>query len=184
MIVVSGSDLCGKSTLVKRVTELLQDRGYSHMAHHLSRPPATWDYHLNYVERMCINSVWDRGHLDSLAYRAHDDHECSMTPLKFDLVEAAFRQQCGFQVVLIAAEAAIKDRFAQRGDPLYDVEHIIKVNESFKEMLFDSEFACRGQSYVTRVDIGGDVSTGEVTPERVVDAYVKRYEEFLELCSH
>ena len=40
-----------------------------------------------------------------------------------DIFEAAFRQHCGFQVVLVSTPEEITERFAERGDPMYNLAH-------------------------------------------------------------
>jgi hypothetical protein len=190
VLVISGADLTGKTTFATECVRLLQELGWSHMLHHLSRPPASWDYHKNYVERMCVASVWDRFHLDSLAYRQCDEHPCSMTPLKWDLIEAEFRLRCGFQVILLASPEQIEARHKERGDNMYDLEHIQRVNLAFIQMCNDLPTRVRDEDYCLRISTAGGVTPGVrvnsciwqlLTPKAVVDAYEKQLREFQQL---
>lgn len=180
MLVISGADLVGKTTFVDACVKLLQNRGLQHMKMHLSRPPASFDYYMDYVDKMSVTTVWDRFHLDSLAYRQHDDHECQLTPLRWDLVQAEFIRTCGYQVVLVAREEAIRRRYAERGDTMYGLDHILRVNEAFRKICdgLRSTVRVRGAEYRYRIDEDGDVEDELITPESVVANYVKRLEEY------
>jgi hypothetical protein len=153
------------------------------MLAHLSRPPKNFDYMNGYIERIAVNTVWDRFALDSLAYRQCDDHPCSMTPLKYDLVQAAVTQACGFQVVLWSSRDEIVARYRERGDLMYSWDHIVKVNSEFSTICGDSEYVVRGRTYRPRVDMSGSVTdpSCKITTELVVQKYTERLNEFLEL---
>jgi len=179
MLVVSGADLVGKSTFCAKVLKILQeDYKLPHMLHHLSRPPASFDYYQDYVDILSVYSVWDRFHLDSLAYRACDDHPSRMTPLKFAMTEAQFRLNCGYQVVLYTDQHVLQNRYDLKGDPMYSIEHIKRVNEKFVEMCYkrDDHFVVRGQGYSPRIDMYGESTDSMI--ECVVESYVARLKEF------
>lgn len=190
MIAVSGADLVGKTTFCRRLVELLQARGLTHVLHHLSRVPESWRTPGSYVERMCVNSVWDRFHLDELAYRQHDDRRTSMTPLRWDLTEAAFRQHCGVQVVLVASPEVIEARYRERGDQMYDIAHVQAVNLSFARMSNESPLTLRDQHYRMGLFSIGSVESSAfvnncvwsaITPEYIAERYVARLAEFAEV---
>lgn len=180
MLCVSGADLTGKSTFCAKVLKILQeDYKLPHMLHHLSRPPASFDYCQDYVDIMSVCSVWDRFHLDSLAYRACDDHPCRMTPLTFAMTEAQFRLHCGYQVVLYEDQSVIEKRFAEKGDPLYSLEHILKVNEQFYDMCWSKsgEIRVREKTYQTSID-AHSITPDDKFVRYVVENYTSRLREF------
>jgi|SRR6185437_838176 len=182
MIVVSGADLVGKTTFCQKLVERLQDDTFCmpHMLHHLSRIPKWFDAYHDYIDRMCVTSIWDRFHLDELAYRFCDDRSTQMTPLKWDLVQAEFKRRCGFQVVIYASAQHIEERFRARGDSMYNLEHILKVNDTFMGMVSKGTIIVRDQPYIVNVDMLGKVTEGDLI-ERVARAYRARLKEFREL---
>jgi len=180
ILIVSGGDLVGKSTFCRAALAAINDCGLPHMAAHLSRPPACFDYYGGYLEMIRPHVVYDRFHLDALAYRKCDDHESSLTPLKYDLVDAAIREACGFIVLVTADEATVRERHAQRGDDMYDIEHIVMVNSVFNQMAedLDGTFVMRDMQFRYRIDA---VVSDQSCWKDVIDAYVSRFEEWREL---
>jgi hypothetical protein len=86
-------------------------------------------------------------------------------------------------VVLFSQPDEIRARHAERGDPMYSLEHILKVNLSFYEMCHMSVVEVRSKWYRHRVDVFGSVTDPEhpVTAKAVCDAYCKRLAEYLEI---
>lgn len=187
MLIIEGADLVGKSTLQRRCIQLLNattDIGAGHMPMHLTRPPPGFNYYQSYLDLIARDTVWDRFHLSVLAYRQHDDLPCSMTPLKYSLVDAAIRQVGGFIVLVVESDDVIRRRFVERGDPMYSLEHILKVNRSFKEMLDDKNVLVRGENYRPDLDMimypdGGDITARRA--ENVVGLYLDRQRELRKL---
>ncbi len=179
MLVVSGSDLVGKSTFCAKVLKILQeDYKLPHMLQHLSRIPPSFDRYSDYVGLMNMRTVWDRFALDELAYRNCDDYPSNMTPLKWDLTEAQFRLHCGYQVVLVEEDIVINNRFALKGDPMYSLEHILKVNEQFHKMIDSNDlFRMRDCDYQLRIDNFGEATDKDLIPS-VVNGYIARLKEF------
>jgi len=185
VLIIEGADLVGKTTFVKQATAMLHSRGYAHMPMHLTRPPAEFDYFRQYIDLCSPQTVWDRFHVSTLAYRQHDDHPCALTPVKFDLVEAAVRAVGGYVVVLYADDDQLCERHMARGDDMYGLEHIMKVNRTFKSMATDYAVDVRGARYRYRVDAFGNSTTRDDAEawlvEKVVDGYLERLDEIMEL---
>lgn len=185
MLIFDGPDLVGKSTLVKQACERLNARGLMHMPMHLTRPPECWDACQGYVEKMSVHTVWDRFHLSQIAYRACDDHPSQLTPLKLDVVEAQLRLIGGYSCVVTAEPEVIERRHAERGDDLYSLEHILRVNAVFRRMCTEHTFTMRCSLYRYHIDAWHHLyDTSENSYEMLgtwlraqVDHYVSRLEE-------
>lgn len=175
MLIIEGADLVGKTTLQKECVRLLNLRGLPHMPMHLTRPPANFDYYRGYLQLISRDTVWDRFHLSSLAYRQCDDHECSMTPLKYSLVDAKIRQMPGFIVLIVGEEKTIRQRFQSRGDTMYSVEHIVSVNRAFERMIVTRDVSVRGRDYRFDVDYIMQHQKHPIKEaERIVEEYIGR----------
>lgn len=189
MLVIEGGDLVGKSTLVKRAVERLNARGWPHMPMHLTRPPEDFDYYQGYVDKMSLETVWDRFHLSCLAYRRHDDRRCSMTPLKYELVDAAHRMLGGMVIVVTASAAVIEARYARRGDAMYDLPHTLDVNQTFIDMTGLRWITVRDAEYQYHIDASifikdeSDESMQKANEwiDDVVDQYMRRLDELVAL---
>ena len=184
MLIVSGGDLVGKSTFVKLAYDELNRRGYHHMPHHLTKPPANFDYYRDYLDMIHPRSIWDRFALDCLAYRQLDDIPCSMTPMKWSLVEAACRHKGGFQVVLTChRDDTIRERYAKARHGqyhMYDVEHAVKVNKIFRDMRSNDSTIMRDGFYKVNIDIGvtTDCDDRDGWMLEVIDAYCQHYSQW------
>ena len=178
MLIISGADLVGKSTFVKKCCDVLST-AYSQkscIVTHLTRPPKNFDYFRGYVERMSVDSVWDRFTLDNLAYRANDDHQCSMTPDKWNLLQAHLALNCVFQVVLYAENDFIEANHKKRGDNTYSLDHILKVNATFRSMCGVRQIKVREHTYDYKIDMYGTVF--DKTVDQVCSAYMLQLNRF------
>lgn len=188
MLIFDGADFTGKTTMVLYATRYLQEQhGAAHMPMHLTRPPETFDYYRGYLDKISVETVWDRFHLSNLAYRSHDDHVSSMTPLKYELVDAALRQAGGFVVAVWAERDVIRERCAARGnDTMYDLEHILRVNSTFHDIAENRRVTMRGAHYrpIIDADIHVDRNEFDLTElNPLLDAYYDRLQSIAELLS-
>lgn len=183
MLIVSGGDLVGKSTFVRHAYERLDELGFRHMPHHLTKPPASFDYYKGYLELVSPHTVWDRFALDCLPYRNLDEHPCTMTPMKWSLVEAACKRAGGFQVVMYAGDDdTIRKRFkANRpGEThMYPLEHALRVNDEFRRMRSHSTYTMRGLHYRVAIDAVIDTDMDPVDP--VIDLYIEHFRKWTSL---
>lgn len=178
MLIFDGSDLVGKSTLASRAVNELNDFGLSHMLMHLSRPPASFDCLSGYVEKMSTMTVWDRFHLSNIAYRAHDEHPTMMKPWKLDMVEAHMRLVGGFSIIVTANDELLRSRYAERGDALYSLDHILRVNDTFAKMAHTTQYEMRGDTYRYHIDahlhVTDDQDAVNARLSAIVDDYMRR----------
>jgi len=185
MLLVEGADYTGKTTFCRALTERLQSRGFPHTPQHLSKPGPDFDYYRDYLALLSPAHVWDRFHLSGVAYRRHDDHPCSLSPLKFQLVEAEFRRRCGFTVILWCTNGELARRVASResqpGDTIHPLERIVHVNDTFEEMVEEGKVDMRGSVYRVDYDAFIDTTAFQAMDERatmVVEHYLEKYSEF------
>ena len=184
MLIVSGGDLVGKSTFVKRAYAKLDSLGFRHMPHHLTRPPKNFDYYKGYLDLISPYTIWDRFALDSLAYRQIDSHPCQMTPMKWSLVEAACRHHGGFQVILCCRnDQTIVERYNEDRPGqvhMYPAGHAVRVNSTFRQMLNLTSVMVRGQSYRYRWDyaVYTDDANADAKLDECIEAYVKHFNDW------
>lgn len=190
MLIVSGADLVGKSTVVQHTVKLLNEEyDLPHMPMHLARPPENFDSFDGYVDKMSRDTVWDRFHLDEIVYRQLDERRSSITPLKYELVDARLSILGGMVLVITAEDDVIRRRYEARGDQMYDLEHVLRVNHRFRDLTNCGWCDCRGQIYTPRVDGSFDLPSESDTDmehlrdwvSRQVEAYVRRQLELAEL---
>jgi thymidylate kinase len=176
MLIVEGADLVGKSTLCKQLRDALDARGTGHMILHLTRPPMGFDLYHGHVGKVSSDVIWDRFHMSMLAYRAHDDREAVMTPLRYELVDAAVTLVGGYTVLMHADDSIIRDRYAaKQRDEMYDLNHILNVNESYREIATAGSITVRGLTYQPRFDHVLEIGTQDGVSPGVVDSIVEEY---------
>lgn len=183
MLIVSGGDLVGKSTFVRKAYERLNDMGFTHMPFHLTRPPRNFDYYRGYLNLISPYKIWDRFALDAIAYRKLDDYPCSITPMKWSLVEASCRKSAGYQIVLFCNDDdAIRKRYAERKDQehMYDVEHAVRVNGVFRDMCLSRSIELRNRTYRYTIDhyVATDAVESGTDLMWIIDAYVTHFNEW------
>lgn len=135
MIVLEGSDCVGKTTLARRLFELIPERTKYHsvMHRHFTKTPRRFHRYHGYAECVQRNVVFDRFHLSHLAYRACvEDDPQTMTPLMYEAVDARISLVGGIVVVLCPPNDVIKERFGSTNkEEMYDLELALKVNDFF-----------------------------------------------------
>lgn len=177
MLIIAGADYVGKTTLAQACVKRLNDMGYPHMYQHLTRPPECFDYFMGYLEKASKHSVWDRFHIDNLAYRACDKHPTQMTPTGYRLIDAHLKLMCSFVVVLVGTENVIKQRAEKRGaDEMYDLKHILQVNDEFCALGRHEPYIMRDQLYEPTIDLVVDVSNNHDHSETVVAMYREHFD--------
>lgn len=179
MIVVEGADLVGKSTLVKAIVNELRLRGRNYATCHLGRL-APGDRENEYYELMRFRQVWDRFHVSEVCYRAHDDIECCIPVESFNRVTQEIQENFGGIIVVMCEHAeTIKARYEKIGDDIYDLERILDVNRSFKEIACSHHTKCRDNDYALRPDIAYETTPRdtEYTARVIVDLYDKNFFE-------
>lgn len=187
MIIVSGADLVGKSTFVKAVIERLRTSYKMLYAHcHLGRLPVGGDRFIEYIRLMQQHQVWDRFTLDEIAYRTHDDLVSNLTPLKYSLIDAEVIRRGGLIIVMTADRAVIKRRHERIGDPVYTLDHILQVNDTFAEIACDKQHMLRGRMFNLHIDESWHVTEDNraafsIYADNLVDQYVRRQQELIEI---
>lgn len=147
MLIIEGTDLVGKSHLVKRLVNGLRLRGHNYASCHLGRL-APGDRFDEYLELLRPRQVWDRLHVSELAYRAHDDVEPCITSQNYRSLDLKLMTKYRAMIVILTApESIIRERHAQRGDDVYDLERILAVNRTFLEIAKTGRVIVRGETY-------------------------------------
>lgn len=147
MIILEGTDLVGKTTLAKRLVELLDDRGYIYR--HLSRLPDAFDRYHGYARLMSRCVVHDRFHMSEVVYSyARGDRSTKLCPETYRLVDAKLRLVPALTVVVTAADASLVARHRERAkDEMYDAELVLRANEAFKTIAQKGMFTYGDRRY-------------------------------------
>lgn len=191
MIVIEGGDYVGKTTFQQMLFKQLRKTQFPHTKEHLSRPAADFNCCNDYIKMMHRNVIYDRFHISMLAYRCHDDHPCSMTQLKWNIVQAKLRLQPTLVVVMAAHPDVIVQRYEENAktkakEDMYNLEHSLEVNQTFIDLVQEGGLVCRDEDYGVSVDIMIDNSTDKLDAledgaKHVLQEYMKLRQEFDEL---
>jgi len=131
MILIEGPDMVGKTTLAKELAVELD----THVYQHLSKPPASFHPTIGYIDLASRYSVRDRFHISQAVYARVTGRDTSFTPEANLLVGAHLRMLGVFTVILTCDDCQLEKRFAKLEDrELYDLETILKANNTFKEI--------------------------------------------------
>jgi len=130
MLIVEGADLVGKTTFANRLLEQTWVQRCGHVYSHLGKLPSGFSA----SQYLSIASTWlvqDRFHLSELACRMVDVEPVRLCPETYRLVDAGLRMLGAFTVVITATSELIAQRFAARGDAMYNLQQIQSQNDAF-----------------------------------------------------
>jgi len=179
MIIVEGTDLVGKTTLVRALVKRLNELGESHIPLPLSKLPESFDKYTDYIPLMNPNVVWDRFYLSRQAYGQALQNQETLSAAGLQTLDAWTTLHCGFVVLCIAERGGdnhnrfLADQWAKcdQSKEMYRFTEIVQVN---------NEFIRLSDSGVCKVDYP-IVSNGERWPSQfandIVDQYLDRRHE-------
>lgn len=181
MIVVEGPDLAGKTTLCQELfTRIPRVTGRAPMVRHFTRPPGQFDQYWGYVSCVQRDVIMDRFHMGGVAYRAMDCEHTALTPLCYELVDAAVSQAGGVVVVLCPSARVIEDRWKQLAGTgrreMYSLEQVLRVRDKYREICDRRHLMTAAGEYKFKVDlwIENDAWSAEKIAASVVDEWWNR----------
>lgn len=136
MLIIEGPDLVGKTTLCKKLVELLPGHIYSH----LTRLPDEFDRYWGYVERMSPGVVQDRFHMSEICYATMrgDLDKSQLDPETYRLVDAKLRLLGAMTVVVFGSNELMHERLWDkelRQGEMYRATQIENVNRIFRDLV-------------------------------------------------
>jgi thymidylate kinase len=159
MLIVEGSDLVGKSTVVKKLLESveLQQKGYT--PDHFGLLPEGFEYYWGYIDRSARRVVMDRFHMSEIVYGRMIRGGAKIDEEEYRLIDAHLRNLGAVTVIITADASLIKERSLER-EEVFNVEQILSVNDGFRQVAdrlfagyepdFDLHFHCtRDKPFVT-----------------------------------
>jgi len=168
MIVLEGCDMAGKSTLAQALFELIP--AYTHgkaapMVRHFTKPPKDFDKYWGYHNCVQRDVILDRFHMSQLVYRRVSSENHTLTPFKYDLVDAAITRVGGIVVVLCPPDDIIVDRWSKMTDgrkEMYSLDFVLKVNCVYQHLVkagADGTFIDGQGAYKPKIDLAFQYNT-------------------------
>lgn len=190
MLIIEGSDCCGKTFLQKELVKRLNAAGFPHVPHHLSRLPAGFDRYHGYQRLANVMGVFDRFHMSEVAYehgRQEEPGAAGLTQETYRQVDGMLRLHGSYVVVLSMEPADAPALLEQRWDQareMYERDLVLRVNDWYDAAsrnwgMWQPEPKDSHDTYVMDVDavFHETVSVPFPTPEfadRVIEDYLGR----------
>lgn len=176
MLIIEGTDLVGKTSLVNVLVERLQKHG-SWIPCHLTKPPDNFRA-ADYIPRMSLRVVQDRFHMSEVAYSRACNRESKLTPFEYSLIDARLRQLGGFTVVILGTDLCLEHRNQELDrEEMYGLNTIQAANLEFKLLI---TVAAGKDSFFPDIDMVVQSNLFVGCPSKqtdVVDEIVTRYIE-------
>lgn len=139
MIVLEGPDLAGKSSVAKALFQKLSDPTPGvpvPMVRHFTRLPT--GFHTFWGYKSCVQRdvILDRFHMSEIVYRSTGKDDCSLTPLRYSLVDAEIARAGGLTIVIVPPAYVIKERYSAAQRPeMYDLDRILRVRDAYQSIV-------------------------------------------------
>jgi hypothetical protein len=176
MIILEGTDHTGKTTMARRLCEILAVR-YGNVAAsyyaHMTRPPANFDHLSEYMNGVRFG-VQDRYHLGSVVYGRLLNGGSFCSPHRM-LLAQRFLRWCGCYVVILTCDRdVLRKRLLSSVDKeeMYSVEKILDAGDAFRAL---SKSHNRGEPWC---DESIDVTSSwpdDKTLVRIVDDWERKF---------
>lgn len=189
-LIIEGSDQTGKTTLcealVKRAATHPHSHGFAPFYSHMTKPPETWNYDVDYVLRAQPFAVQDRFHLGGIVYGDVRRGGTKITPEGLRWLEARLALMGTFVVVLCTTDEVMAERLKLNAgrEEMYDAATILKVNAAFAAL-------CSGDhpTLTPRIDLvftaeKVDEYPGEKEIDRILEAWCYRLRCVRDFNSH
>lgn len=142
VLIVEGSDLAGKTTVINRLTNLLVEGRQSFCFRHFGLLPESWDYRNDYIKALLpasqlgIPVVLDRFTDSEIVYGNvyRDGPNAKFNEDAQKEVYGALEELRAVVVYCHASREEISTRFEKRGDKVYKLPTILSVASEFEKL--------------------------------------------------
>jgi len=180
MLIVEGSDLVGKTTLIKALCDEATNRGHPMIPQHFGLLPDNWDFLCDYMKFINNRTVMDRFIMSEVVYGETLRKKSRITPEHYSLLQTYLDCFRYMTVVIVAETVFFKEhvhkQFEYR-DEVFKEEQICLVNEAFIEVIN----TCKLGEFKLSFDIAHCVSNDREFPSSdpmLVDEIVETYLKF------
>jgi len=166
MLIIEGSDLVGKTTLIKRVSKELDALGYPVIYQHFGLLPKDWNYYSDYIKFMNRRVIMDRFIMSEVVYGTVVRNKSKISPAAYRLLDAHLRLYAATTVVITTSKAwlekQIKEKYGDRYEA-FSKETILKVNTGFND-LFRGGLLDGNDMFICDYDIRYDMDVDDTMP--------------------
>lgn len=141
MLILTGPDNVGKTTLAHRLTELAYEinpfKGTKFPYRHLSRPSEDFNFFTDYISLIDINTIWDRFHIEAIAY--HDPVPYDQNKLKY--IES-WLYKLGSMIIICLPDSNFNYKLRlekSNRKEMFDVDRNIKAFQIYEDIIYDPE---------------------------------------------
>ena len=151
MLIIEGSDLVGKTTLIKEICEQASERGFPMIPQHFGLLPDNWDFEKDYHDYVSKRTVMDRFVLSEVVYGETLRYGSRITPRMWQRLHSY--NVCGpgpgydlesSMTVIIAAESVFFKQHVhkqmQERVEVFKEEQICEVNDAFLDIIARHHF--------------------------------------------
>jgi len=179
MLIIEGSDLVGKTTLIKEICKLADEHDFPLIPQHFGLLPKSWDYLLDYLPYVIKHTAMDRFILSEVIYGETLRDGSRIDPFTFNALQLYLKSKKSMTVIIAAEPEFFKTHVhkqMQYRDEVFKEEQICKVNDAFNSILVTREF----NDFVVNYDIACEVRNDRDFPssnlefvEEIVETYLK-----------
>jgi len=179
MLIIEGSDLVGKTTLIKALCDETIKRGFPMIPQHFGLLPDNWNFFVDYIGYINSRTVMDRFIMSEVVYGETLRCGCRIDPGYFRALQSILNQSHSMTVIVAAESEFFKEHVRkqyQHRNEVFKEEQICEVNDAFINVL---ENGCLNE-YTLSYDIGHIVNSNRDFPssnlefvEEIVEIYLK-----------
>ena len=134
MLVIEGSDLVGKTSLIKALCDEAIKRDFPMIPQHFGLLPDSWQFMQDYLPYINASTVMDRFILSELVYGSVLRENSRICLTDWNTLQGVMKA-FGCLTVIVAAEPAyfrkhVESQYAQRNE-VFEVDQICAVNRAF-----------------------------------------------------
>ena len=179
MLIIEGSDLVGKTTLIKAICDEASERGFPMIPQHFGLLPNNWDFYGDYFPYVTQRTVMDRFILSEVVYgetlrdgsRIHEGY--------FKALQAYIETYKSMTVIIAAEPEFFKEhvhRQMQYRAEVFREDQICKVNDAFLSVMVNRHLNEFEIDYDIAREIHNDRDFPSSDPEfvsEIVETYLK-----------
>lgn len=150
MILIEGPDGVGKTTLAKKLVEILNKKNCPVVYRHNTRFPKCFNTVVNCKQQFEPNVVMDRSYPSRFCYGNTFKDQPPVSEYEFQYLNSCVRATPGIIIYIVATEKYLEATFGNK-EELYagELEKIIQVNEEYKKLALGRN----GCDFYVEVDI-------------------------------
>jgi len=179
MLIIEGSDLVGKTTLIKALCDEATNQCYPMIPQHFGLLPNTWDFFTDYLPYIAPRTVMDRFIMSEVVYGEILRHHSRISPNYYYMLEHYLNSHDAVTVIVAAEptffETHVNRQYEHRIE-VFKQDQICRVNQAFLEIINTNKLGDFEIQYDFAHVVNSDrdfPSSNKELVEEIIETYLK-----------